>query len=290
MLPADPSEWKLPVLLAFPEVGIMHPIRELTDEEVKKLDDYTALAMKYRSRFELFKILNRNYEEWWRYIQSLLRPVNGLSEPELLEIDRLLMNYMTSAKSVIDQCQGYYKQEFRGTPEEDDLKNYIKKCEQKSWPFAFYQDLRNFVQHCGLPTGKFTRTANRHSVSLVIGTEASDLLRQYNKWGKSKLDASNGLIDLIDVTQHYHHNLTHDFGGFIAKRFVPNLFDAHNFFASLANEVKQVGEKSETHIVDSYSKNGNDFSYHFVIPPSDLFKSFGITVKLPPPTGPANEG
>jgi hypothetical protein len=46
--------------------------------------------------------LHRNYEEWWRYIQSLLRPVDGLSEPELLEIDRLLMNFMTAAKSVID--------------------------------------------------------------------------------------------------------------------------------------------------------------------------------------------
>lgn len=287
MLPADPAQWKLPVLMAFPKVGVMHPIRELTDEEVTKLSDYTAQAMKYRSRFELFKILNRNYEEWWNYIQGLLLPVDGLSEPELLEIDRLLMNYMTAAKSVIDQCRRLYKQEFKGTPEEDDLNNYIAKCEQQSWPFAFYQDLRNFVQHCGLPTGKFSRTANRHSVSLVIGTEASYLLKNYDKWGKSKLDASKGLIDLIDVTQNYQHNLIHDFGGFVAKKFVYKLFDAHNFFASLANEVKQVGENSETHIVDSYSKEGNKFLYHFVIPPSDLLKSFGLTVNQTPTNEPS---
>jgi hypothetical protein len=54
--------------------------------------------------------------------------------------------------------------------------------------------------------------------------------------------------------------------------------------------VNAVGEKSETHIATSYTKNGNKVNYHFVVPPSDLLKSFGITIKQsstpPKPGGP----
>jgi hypothetical protein len=64
-----------------------------------------------------------------------------------------------------------------------------------------------------------------------------------------------------------------------AGLFAPFLLERHNFFASLSADVKAVGETSETHIADSYTKTGNKFNYHFVVPPSDLLKSFGITIK-----------
>jgi hypothetical protein len=144
------------------------------------------------------------------------------------------------------------------------------------------------VQHCGLPTAKFSRTVSRHSVNLEIATDAAWLRKNYNKWEKSKLDSSMGMIDLIDVTHHYYHNLMHDFGGFVAGKFAPFLLEPHNFFASLSADVKVVGETSETHIANSYTKNGNKFNYHLVVPPSDLLKSFGITTKqssTPPEPG-----
>jgi hypothetical protein len=145
MLAADPAQWRFPVLVAIMEPNVIHPIRELTDEEKQKLSDYTKLAMKYRSRFELFKILHRNYEEWWRYIQSLLRSVDGLSEPELLEINRLLMNFMTATKSLIDQVRRYYKQEFKGSPDQDALNDYahFTKTYVTSCSIVDYR-LRNF--------------------------------------------------------------------------------------------------------------------------------------------------
>jgi hypothetical protein len=52
-----------------------------------------------------------------------------------------------------------------------------------------------------------------------IATDSALLRKNYNKWEKSKLDSSMGMIDLIDVTQHYYHNLMHDFGGFVAGKF-----------------------------------------------------------------------
>ena len=66
--------------MAVPKPGTLTPIREFTEQEEQKFKDYTKLVIRYRSRFELFEILRRNYEEWWNFTQSLLRPIEGLSK------------------------------------------------------------------------------------------------------------------------------------------------------------------------------------------------------------------
>jgi hypothetical protein len=77
-------------------------------------------------------------------------------------------NYYENFRFVVRECAPADFSPTVFTSAEDALNDYIKKCEDQSWAFAFYQDLRNFVQHCGLPTGKFSRTASRHSVNLEL--------------------------------------------------------------------------------------------------------------------------
>jgi hypothetical protein len=255
-------------------------VREIGDAEDKEFAKHTKDLMVNRQRFSLFVIVKRNYAEWLQYTTGLLKPIDGLSDDELSELDRLMLNFLSSARSLIDHFGQYYKQSHRNTPEDEKYSEYISKLETHSWAFGFFQDLRNFTQHCGLPIGRYSRTASRHAINLKIVADANWLLANSNPsrdWKTSKLTAARGELDLIELTQEYHHRLTQDLGGFVAKAFGPKLIDAHNFFALLAKEVETKHPGTTMAIAESYSITGNNIQSTCKYPPADLLNSLGIT-------------
>lgn len=275
----DPTKWKLPVLAVVTGPGIhIDAIRELTEDEQDKLAEYTKIAASANNRFKLFAILSRNYEEWWNYTRSLLAAGGELVSDEMLELDRLLMNFLSSAKSVLEHFKQEWTQIYRKTEREGDFKIYIKKLEDNCWAFAFFQDMRNFTQHCGLPVGTYSRNTNATSVTLAVQADAEWLLDHYKKWDKSKLTKDKGLFDLITLCQDYHLRLKRDFGQFVATAIVPSLGDAHNFLARLSNEAKQHNPNGEYKLITKLNMKSDGIDFQFSMPPSDLLGSLGITL------------
>jgi hypothetical protein len=255
----------------------IHFVRELSDEEDRKVDAHTKVFVANTRRFKLYAILKRNYAEWSKYTTSLLRPQTGLTEDEMNELDRLLSNFLASARSLIDHFKQYHKQTFRRTPSEEKYAEFIGRLESQCWAFAFFQDFRNFVQHCGLPVGLYSRTASRHSVTLKISVNAKWLLENYNGWDKSALTEAHGELDLIDLTQEYFIRLTQDLGKFLAEAFGPSMLDTHNFFAQFAEEVEAAVPGGTMAIAEAHTVEGNNSSTSLKHPPSDFFGSLGIT-------------
>ena len=95
----DPTTWKFPVLAALSAPFHIQGIRELTEEEQVNTSEYTKIAADARNRFKLFTILTKNYQEWNTYTQSLFTPQEGLTGDEMTELDRLQLNFLSSAKS-----------------------------------------------------------------------------------------------------------------------------------------------------------------------------------------------
>jgi hypothetical protein len=180
--PAQVNPFECPAL-----VGIINPspvpnlVRELSQEEVDKLEVYTKVVTTNRKRFALFLIVKRNYAEWFQYTTTLLKPITGLTDDELSELDRLMLNFLSSARSLIDHFAQYYKQTHRNTSKEEKYSEYMAKLETHCWAFAFFQDLRNFTQHCGLPIGRYSRTASRHAINLKIIADSKWLLAGKNR-------------------------------------------------------------------------------------------------------------
>ncbi len=264
-------------------------VRTLSSSDVRALRKHTQTAIQNRKRFQLFLIVKRNYAEWLRYTLALLKPINGLSEDEQVELDRLLMNFLSSARALIDHFAQYHKQTFRKTADETKYADYLAKLEANSWAFAFFQDLRNFTQHCGLPVGNFSRHSSRYTVKLKIVTDAKWLLDHSNPdrdWKKSKLKKTHGKLDLIELTQEYHARLLQDFGGFVAKAFGPSLIEAHEFFAQLAQNVQAACPGKSMAIATKYVVENNQIHAQLKQPPSNLFEDLGITVtKVPQKQG-----
>lgn len=277
---AELDKFKMPALAAVSEPGFnIHIIREIPEDEQKKYQQFAKIAAEARNRFKLFAILNKNYSEWWNYTRSLLSPSGDLVEEEMLELDRLLLNFLSSTKSVLDHFRQHWIQAYRGTPQETEFPSFIEKIEAQSWAFSFFQDLRNFTQHFGLPVGNYTRFANSSSVTLKIDADAAWLVEKYKKWEKSGLTADRGKLSLIDLCREYVVRLQQDFGSFVAQAFAPNLLEAHNYLASLAKEVADYNPQATYKIITQLSRTETGLSIQFSTPPTDLLGYLGITVK-----------
>lgn len=254
-------------------------VRELTSEEESKVSEYAKVSSAARNRFKLFTILQRNFKEWEDYIRSLLVPDGDLKTDEMVELDRLQLNFLSAAKSLLDHFRQHWIQKHRKSPREATFSDFIMKLEEGCWAFAFFQDLRNFTQHCGLPVGNYSRNVNSSSVTLTVACDADWLVNHYSGWGKSKLTKEHGKLDLISLSRDYFIRLKQDFGNFVASEFAPDLLDAHNFFAGLAKEVADVKPRAEFHLLTGYTKDGNNFNFQLSSPPADLLGSLGVIVR-----------
>jgi len=279
----DPQKWKLPVLAVVTGPGInIHAVRELSESEQAKLAEFTALVASARNRFKLFTILKKNYSEWWEYTRSLLSPGDNLEPDEMLELDRLMLNYLSSAKSLLDHFKQHWTQAHRNTDREAEFMKFIGKLEQGCWAFAFFQDMRNYTQHCGLPIGNYSRNSTASSVTLSIQADSEWLIDHFTGWKKSKLTKAKGRLDLLKLCRDYHVKLQHDFGNFVATEFAPNLLEAHNFLACLANEAYKERPDGEYRILTGLKVRPDGFDSKFTTPPSDLLGSLGISIRPKP--------
>lgn len=277
----DPKDWRFPVLggvIAKQSNFHVEPVRELSEEEQEKIERFIKKAAHTRNRFKLFAILRRNYEQWWEFTRSLLTPGGDLVMDDMLELDRLLLNFQSAAKSAIDHFRQEWVQTYRGTPEEKRFQEFIERIEKTSWAFAFFQDLRNFTQHCGLPVGNYSRKTDAHSVILLVEADAEWLLKHHRNWNKSNLTKEKGRLDLIDLTREYFHYLHTDFGKFVSNAFAPDLIEIHNFFAALSNEVTSRFPEAEFKIVTKLEWSGNRCNLEFKSPPANLLGWIGISM------------
>ena len=195
----------LPSLAGFRNDGAVsiRRLRALTEEEHRLYTDFLSITVKARNRFRMFKLLELNYRAWDTLIKALLRP-ETLHEDEMLELDRMLLNFLTSARALLDHFTQYYVQTHRGTPQEDKFRDYLETVIIKDWAFAFFQDFRNFIQHCGLGVCNYSKHVGHRSVELKVEADAVWLLQHYNRWACSKLQISHGKLDLITLVQEYY--------------------------------------------------------------------------------------
>ena len=275
------GQWQLPALVgckAENEVPVL--IRAVTNEEMVRLHEISKRVSNLRTRFSLFAIVNRNYVEWANYVTSLLRPVGAFVESELVELDRHLTNFLSSAYALLCHFDNEWTRQFRRTPKRAEFKDFISRAETKSWAFRFFQDLRNCAQHCHLPIGQSSRTSNMHSVSIKINADAKWLTEHYKDWANSGLSAEKGSFDLLVLAHEYHGMLMRDFGKFLATNLAPNIIDDQQYLQSLANEVRRTNPLLETRLLQSCTAiSNNQFNLTYEIIPSDIFAEIGIILE-----------
>lgn len=257
--------------------------RDLTEDELKNHRAFTSVVSEARNRLKLFRILDRNYQEWTDYLNSLLTMKRGDHDDEMLHLDRLLLNYLTCAYTIRQHFEVSFQQRFR----KDDAKRveysgFLDRLCNASWAVAFFFDFRGYVQHVGLGIGFYQRNVSATSVTLTITHAASKLISESRDWKRSKLSVANGTLELVPLLREFHVQMLQSYAGFVVRTFFPELIPAADFYGGLTREVQQSNPSFRmvfTEREPEIRKEGREsqITLNLIYVPNDLFPEMGIS-------------
>jgi len=253
------------------DVKEVHDLRDLTADELKHHALYKPVVAEAGNRLVLFRVLDENFREWNDYLQSLLHPGPLDDDAIALNLDRLLLNYLTCAQHIRAHFEGSFQQRFRtDSSEQKKYKMLLENLGQTSWTFSFFLDFRNYLQHQGLGLGFFKRKITPTAVSLEITLNSVELLNTTKDWPRSKLTAAKGILELTALLRDFHSQMMQKYSGIIIQTLFADLNPAADFYKKLTSEVHK------THPASAMAfSNGTDAKLTFV--PNDLFAELGIS-------------
>lgn len=265
-------------------------IRDLTLTEVETHTLHTKIISEARNRLALFRMLERNYQEFQKFVNQLLSANWVEKDNDGEEIDRLILNYLTFAYSIQEHFRVSMGRRFEKLSEEQNkYSEFIDLLCKKCKPFAFILDFRGFVQHVGLGVGNFERNVSRTSVEVKVTADPERLTRESREWKRSGLKPDSQPIDLIEYLYEFHIQMLQSYGSFVAKVFFPELVPASEFYAQLTEEAKRkdAGARMVFFHKDPDISHGEGGKVHvnmqLVFPPNSLFEELGIKITRPPP-------
>lgn len=169
-------------------------IRQISSAEMGEIQDALGRIHDFENSCNLYEICDSNYESIMSFHRHLATnyPPNRNRADEFMkdtaqEMNRLLLNYLSSFKTFLDHLQTRYSQS--PLKEHDYLVAFNSKCSacfDRNFYYGFFSKLRNYVQHCGLPVQYVDIKENPDRLDITIGFDRDSLLDGFNKWGRVK--------------------------------------------------------------------------------------------------------
>lgn len=133
-------------------------------------------------------------------------------------INRLLLNYLSSIKTFIDHLETFIKRKFGNESYEfSELKKLLSSIYDNSFSYRFFIKLRNYTQHVGLPIhNMFFSTYLKQEEKLTlkgdlkISFNRDRLLSDFKKWGivKEDIEKEEERFDLIPNLSEVTRSIT----------------------------------------------------------------------------------
>lgn len=272
-------------LLGYYAAKIQHYqiLRELTAEEIEQNTRFIPIYREAFNRLKLFRMLGLNYEAWDKFTRSLLTIENSAND-DMLVADQLLFNFLATAYGITEHFKVSFQKRFKKQPVKiQEYKDFLDRLCTGCWAVAFFFDFRNYVQHIALPVGNFHKKASRNKVEIKIEQDAAKLVQDYSHWERSKLDASRGKLDLIDISSDYFLYLKRDYAKYVAKTFYPELIELQEFYSKLTREAAQGDRDKRMVFFERVRHKGLQGKVTLVFPPNDPMTEMGILVEQSPP-------
>lgn len=198
-------------------------VRDLTKEEFERYVGYMDILTKISMDEKLFRIVELNYSELKKSIQLHTEtydknPSADISQFEyvFMDINRLILNLLSSVRTFLDHTETRFKRKFGVSSEEVKLfKEITSAAYDEHFSYRFLYKLRNYSQHCGLPTGRVQIVSEAVDESVpgsgAVNTIALQLLRDrlietFDAWGnpvKGELQMQTEEFDIIPLIDEY---------------------------------------------------------------------------------------
>jgi hypothetical protein len=188
-------------------------------DKLNSVPEY-KLLLRIKSLDASLYVFQRNFEE----LKNLLLKHSNVREairlrgvgkkPEmrvsLYEITRLLHNFVTSAKSLIEHARVIYREIYKGGEEFPEYQKEVDKRFSNNPLAQFVEDLRDYCLHYELPTISSVLHFSSLSPTPVFESRIElkiEELNKYSKWShlaKKYLASQNKPVNLLNVTDEYY--------------------------------------------------------------------------------------
>lgn len=217
---------------------------------INKLQDYKSnrqlINIVFLNNAEIHHFFSKAFNELLQKSISWL----GVKDQDLEEIqlhcNRMLLNYLSSARTYIDHSQHFLSARYgKDSRQLNKFKDLLSFNFDHNFSYRFFYKLRNYSQHCGVPiqeikyVSEYERDNHEIRGHLAAFFQPQQLLMDYNSWGalvKADLEQMQEPLELRPLCESMTaimYNLNVNFGRIIAP-------ETHKAARYLYNKVKHL--------------------------------------------------
>jgi hypothetical protein len=195
------------------ETDTLKQISFLSSEEYQQLTAAMATLDEFMYDSHLFMIAEWNFAEFVNLVTSYKKAYIEkdtsvlLRRPMSLEINRVLLNFLSSARSYLDFMERLLKNRFGNDSNMVcKFKDYCAVEHDQSFSYRFLYSLRNYAQHKGFPINSITfgqnRTRDRKNIEhyFEVGILRDEILSDFD-WRRLTSEVKK-LPEKIDIVFH----------------------------------------------------------------------------------------
>lgn len=233
-------------------------IRDLTEEEYKEYQKASTCLFSFSSDQQLYTIVTLNYDDFLNTIKEYAmryaenpQNLNFITmERMYLNINRHILNFLSSVRSFIDHNETNLKQQYGDDSEEfKQFQNICRNAYDNNFSYRFLSKLRNYTQHCGMPLGRLTLSSKEdpprsgkiyHSMKAKFNRKE---LLKYDSWGKTLKEEISRLPEEFDISPHIITMMKclEDINISLIDEDLPELFRSAQFIEQLISEAQGKG-------------------------------------------------
>lgn len=166
-------------------------VRKLSEHEYFKIYENIRLLEKFSKDEDLYNIIELNHEDLLQRVEFYKNRFSKdqqmgfeLITNQFMDLNRLILNLLSSIRTYLDHTETKIKRENTIHSEEYKLfKRLTTESFDNNFSYRFLAKLRNYSQHCGLPSGSLNIHSEVDEQTLTIFIDRDNLLNDYNSWG-----------------------------------------------------------------------------------------------------------
>lgn len=246
-------DWALGTMSASPNIGIqIHD--HLTDDEAGQLEQATIELIDFQNTANLFVLLLWNHQDYLDMQQTYLKSYVSKSlavfdkRPIQLNLNRSLMNYLTSVRSYKDYLYARMKRKYgRNSPEFEQIRRQHDNASKDHFAYRFVSGLRDYAQHNAMPLTYLSmgreivrKNPLRMTFYIEVGIYRDTLVRNNFSWKEPLKSEVSHLPEVIEI-DHYLNDFM-DILTNLHRQFLidesPRLLNSAKFVSDLAKRVE----------------------------------------------------
>lgn len=179
-----------------PKLGVFRDdnlviVRDLTVEEYSAYRNARDRIMRFTSDYDMLIIVVMNYLDFQEYMKAAPEmPPHDLQTAFKAEVNRRILNLLASVRSYLDHSETKLKRRYG--EDSEPLRRFKSECSfayDNFFSYRFLYELRNYVQHCGMPVGHISMSSRLLDLAaktvetiVSISFDRDSLLENHRKW------------------------------------------------------------------------------------------------------------